>query len=298
MNYRFQYYSNSINCSEALGYVDLNSFLNSTKNPKPLTLELFNNIAICEVNGDMLTKAKLKESLYSFTPCVNVQNFRRYRDILRFTGLAVLDFDHITNSEDFKNYLFENYDFIIASWLSPSKKGVKALVKIPVSKSVDEFKSYFYGLGEEMWQFNGFDGSGQNCVLPLFQSYDSKLLMRTDANVFNKKGYCSTEYIATNITPKPVKFETKYEVIIQKIIDTGFAKITTNGHPQLRALCVSIGGYVANNYIYFNDAINYINNKITNHNYLKKGVNGYQKTAKQAVKLGMNSPLNLSIDGN
>ena len=102
-------------------------------------------IRIADEKGDMAIKAELKTSLYSFTPCVRVEGRRRYADIKNFTGLLALDFDKLEMeyAKEFKTALFNEYSFIIAAWLSPSRHGVRALVKIPIVQSVGEFKEHF-----------------------------------------------------------------------------------------------------------------------------------------------------------
>lgn len=290
---KFQYYSNSIQSSKAIGYVTIDKFIQSTANPKPEVKKRFLDIVDASTNGDLKRKAELKVGLFSFTPCVNVSEFRRYADIIAFTGLLVLDFDKIPNAIEFKEYLFTSYDFIFAAWLSPSKQGVKAFVNIPIVKTPDEFKEYFFGIASEMEQYNGFDPTGQNCVLPLFQSWDPDLLFRTTAKYWDVKGFKKNSFSKIPIPITPINQDSKHVKIILKIIDTGIDKITENGHPQLRGLCAAIGGYIANNYIEFQTAINYIDNKIVGNGYLKKGISGYQKTARWAINSGIQSPLHL-----
>jgi len=290
----FQYYNNDIHYPTASGWVSLRSFLKANKNPKPEIIELFNKIADAGDRGDNTTKAKLKEGLFSFTPCVQVSGRRRYVDIIKFTGLAVLDFDKIDNAAEFKEYLFNEYNFIYAAWLSPSKKGVKAMVKIPVSTSPDDFKSYFFGLSEEMDQYNGFDGSGQNCVLPLFLSYDPDLLQRENPEPWTTTGFKRDNFTAVQTIPaSPIERTDDHGKIIIAMIDKAIDKISGNGHPQLRGICISVGGYIANNYINRDDAISRIFYRIEQNNYLQKGIPGYKKTALWALSIGLNKPLHL-----
>lgn len=295
----FQYYSNEIHSSTPLGYVSLQEFLHSHKHPKPDVIELFEKIKQCTDNGDAQGKAKLKEKLYAFTPCVRVKKDgkRRYSDIVAFTGILVLDFDKIDNASDINEFLFSQYFEVIAAWLSPSRKGVKAFVKIPIVQSIDEFKSYYYGIAEEMDQYNGFDPSGQNAVLPLYLSYDSELLFRNDAETWTKKGLKINDFTSTSTVqrlPDNYKPSGDDERRILNMIKKGMDKIVDNGHPQLRSLCLSIGGYIANNYISEAVALGEINQLIQTHGYLKKGVKGYQQTAKWAINIGKNKPLTLS----
>jgi len=290
--YRFQYYPAKIKSSEPLGYVTIEQFIRANRNPNAKTIELFNKIAECEASGDKEQKARLKESLYSFTPCVNVLNKRQYKDIISFTGLLVLDFDHIDNAVDFKEFLFNEYRFIYICWLSPSKKGVKALVPIPIVSKVEEFKSYFYGISEEMQQYNGFDTSGQNCVLPLFQSLDPDMFINTFPFKWMDKSYKLNNF--ESVPPQQITYTgEKKEAVIIKMINTGINKIVDNGHPQLRSVCLAIGGYVATGYIDFQIALNQINYCIDTNSYLKKGIPGYKKTAKEFLNIGMTKPLSL-----
>ncbi len=290
---QFQYYQNNIKNTRPVGYLTLDRFLKSISEPKPHLIDIFDQISYYESIGDMKTKAKIKERIYYFTPCVHLNGGR---DIIRWTGLAVLDFDHINNAQEFKEYLFAEYRSIIAAWLSPSKKGVKAFVSIPIVNSADEFKSYYFGLAAEMSQYNGFDDTGQNCVLPLFQSIDRDLLCRYDADTWTEKGHNNRQLTDEIIPATPVTGTERHEKIILGMIDKGFDKIKSNGHPQLRGLCIAVGGYVANGYIDFHSALKHIEFKIENNAYLKKGVPGYKRTAKWALGLGLRKPIHLNIE--
>jgi hypothetical protein len=290
--YKFQYYPNDINSSHPAGWVTIDQFIKANINPKPGVIKLFDAIQKAGEDGNKEEKARLKEHLYSFTPCVNVSVSRKYSDIINFTGLLVLDFDKIDNAEDFKEYLFNEYRFIYICWISPSKKGVKALVQIPIVTTVDEFKSYYYGIAEEMEQYAGFDPSGQNCVLPLFQSMDREMLVNPFPFQWMDKGFKMNNFETSK--PIPITYTgEKRESTILKIINTGINKIVDNGHPQLRSVCLAIGGYIANGYIDYSTALSEICNCIDINSYLKKGIRGYKKTAKEMVDFGMTKPLSL-----
>jgi len=289
----FQYYPAKVNIPEPLGMVTLFEFLKANQNPSEKTKDVFRRIAEAEANGNLKEKAKLKqENLYYFTPCVvsNGQG-RKYSDIVKFTGLMVLDFDHIAHAVAFKYYIFDLFKCVVAGWLSPSKKGVKFLVKIPVVSSTDEFKAYFYGLAIEMEKYKGFDGSGQNCILPLFLSYDEDLLFRENPDTWTRKGKKINEFQASDIVPVKVEAGSSEKLQVQRIILSLVEKIIDNGHPQIRAAAVTLGGYVATGYIDFHEAESFIFNLIQNNSYLRKGVEGYQKTAKTAIQTGMKSQL-------
>jgi len=143
-----------------------------------------------------------------------------------------------------------------------------------------------------MEQYNGFDSSGQNCVLPLFQSMDRDMYVNPFPFKWIDKGFKRNNFE----TIKPIQVEysgDKRESTIIKIINSGIDKIIDNGHPQLRSACLAIGGYVATGYIDYSTALGEIYNRIDANGYLKKGLSGYKKTAKQMVDLGMTKPLTL-----
>ena len=287
---KFQYYNNDAKSPEPMGYVSLMAFLKSIKTPKPDTKKLLDDISKAAIDGDKELKSTLKTKLYSFTPCVHVKSRRAYSDITNFTGLTVLDFDKIDNADGFKHFLFNMYGSIIAAWLSPSRRGVKALVKIPIVKTVDEYKRYFFGLASEMEIYKGFDDTTQNAVLPLFIGWDEDILTRTDYTTWNIKGSKKGSF-SSSPAPVPVYASNKRTEWVVNWYRNKINTISDNGHPQLRDNSVTLGGYVASGYIDINDAINLANNLVESNGYLQKGVSGYKKTVLQAIHLGMTKPL-------
>lgn len=289
---RFQYFSNKIGSNRPIGYVSLDRFLKAQKDPKPSTKMIFQQIAALEESGDLQEKNKLKqEHLYFFTPCVNLKDGRKYVDIVKFTGLLVLDFDHIDNAQEFKEFLFNEYEFVISAWLSPSKKGVKALISIPIAKNVNEFKQYYAALTDIMEIYEGFDPCNKNSVLPLFQSFDPDLLSRNNFSTFTEKKKIK-EYDYTSTTPAPVIVATeKDKKSVYNIINYSINKINDNGHPQLRGSALMLGGYVATGYLDQSEAEAWIFRLIEINPYLQKGVSNYKKTASHFIKEGSKKPL-------
>ncbi len=289
----FQYYGSDIRNTTPLGCVSLDYWIQSMINPKPEFKDIFEKIQIASLSNNKAEKDELKRHLYFFTPAVLVNSKRRYSDINCFTGLLTVDFDglEIDYAKEFKEALFKEYKFIICSWLSASKKGVRALIKIPICKNVNEFKSYYNAIREELSIYNGFDVATQNAVLPMFMSYDTNILFRNNYTEWNKK------YTA----PEPLKiqqyFVNESNSNIDKIIISGINKITSNGHPQLRAVAFALGGYISAGYITESNAIQLIENCINNNAYLNRRHNGlqmagvYKTTAKTMILNGQFKPL-------
>jgi hypothetical protein len=294
---KFQYYPANIESTKPLGFVFLNDFIGSIKDPSKKIKDVFKSIAAAELSGDKKLKAQLKQNnLFYFTPCI-ISNgkTRGYKDVTNWTGLAVLDFDHIDNADEFRDYMFKTYKFIVTCFLSASKKGIKVLIKIPVVKSTDEFKSFFYGLGVLFDKYKGFDGTAQNCVLPLFLSYDKDILFRDNATVFKGKGIKVDAFKENiNVDLSNVVINSDDSKRVYSNIEKAFNNIVSDGHPQVIGACISLGGYVAAGYVDEAEAVKWVSNFITNNNYLKKGISGYIKTAKTAIKKGAGSPLILN----
>ena len=289
---QFNYYDADIKKPKPLGSITIEQFIRAIRNPKDSIKSVFEKIKIAEITGDMAQKAFLKQSHYSFTPCIFIKGSRKYANIDYFTGLLVLDFDHLTENyaSEFKYYLFQTYDFIIASWLSASKCGVRCLIKIPICSTVDEFKEYFNGLRHyHMGKYNGFDVAPQNCVLPLFLSYDPQILYRETAMEWSLK-YTQTP----NIPPRQhFKTDPCHDTKVLNIIQSLINRIADNGHPQLRKAAYSLGGYTGAGLIDYQSSIDFIEKAIDENNYLSQKSATYKKTAKTMIIKGMQNPLYL-----
>lgn len=287
----FPYYAADIKRSKPLGEVSLQQFYRSISNPKKSIIDIYSRISQAEIDGDMGLKAELKTKLFSFTPAVRIAGRRRYADISAFTGLMPLDFDHLPSrnfATQFKYFLFENYPFLHAVWLSASMMGVRALASIPIAADVDDYKSYFNALERlEMSQYIGFDKAPQNPVLPLFLSYDPALLTRDEPITWEERYH--------PIASPPIA-QYKYDdnaSRVEKIISRLIHRIVDNGHPQLRSASFSLGGYVGAGHISQEEATNLITSLIQSNAYLSQKPSVYIRTAKEMIAKGMDSPLYL-----
>jgi hypothetical protein len=291
----FSYFPANVKDVRPAGTCTLNDLHRAIKNPKKEIRDIFLKIREADEINDVAEKQRLKEHLYYFTPAVKINNRRSYEGIEYFTGIMPLDFDKLDKSlvNDFKNYLFQTHSFIISCWVSASGRGVRALAKIPIVKTVDEFKLVFKALEyyepDELRQYHGFDGITKNPTQPVFLSHDPDILIRDNAITYMRM-YAEPQI---NNNYKPFKDPVNYDSAVEFIVKRSISKITNEGHWILRATAYMLGGYVAGGYIAESEAINLINSQILNHPYLSKKPDVYIKTAFTMIKKGQNEPLTL-----
>lgn len=303
-NFCWQYYPGHIKAKYPIGWIDLPTFIRSTKEPKDV--QTFEDITKAETLHQLYQsqrdhetagywkaeKARLKEYLHFFTPCVHIRprKNRAYANIARFTGLAVLDFDHLTEEEamQLKDHLFYSYHCIITAYLSPSKHGVKCLVSIPVVRSVPEFKQYYDAIEAEFKQYPGFDSTPNNAVLPLFRSYDPDILSRDDFDTWDIKVDPPPPPPPVNVpdTDNSTGSDERERKAILKGLKTATTNIGPPHHKRIRAIARTWGGYVPK-YMSKDELIDYLNKVIDLHTYMKHNAACYKKTISSAVAVGM-----------
>ena len=294
---KLSYYPSSVYQTTPIGTCTLSQMLQAIKKPKEEMLTLFKQIEEASKAGDKKLKDELKSKLYYFSPCCFTDGLgRKYDNIVSFTGLAVLDFDNLTEQEalDLKEWLFNEYKFVIASFLSSSKKGVKVLCRIPEVKSVEEFKAVFYGMAVTMQWIKGFDGSSQSPILPNYLTYDFNLLMREDAVVFDSLGYKEQEF------PKITGFEIKTVDIdvteedrqcIIKQLTNMFTQIVDTGHRFVVNSSLIGGGYCGSGYFTVDEMQEMLFDLIDATPYLQSKPQVYKRTATEMMNRGFLAPL-------
>ena len=296
----FFYYPANVKIVKPLGIVTIDQFINANRSPSLEMQELFKKI---QVAGEK-EKQELKQKLFYFTPNVQTDGKgRSYSNIENFNGTCVVEFDKITEfASELRDWIFTNFPQCFCTYLSPSGKGVKTLWKIPQVKTVEEFKSYFYGIAQKFSKIKGFDGSAQNPILPLYLSWDKDLKYRPyeEAETWSIRGGKINEF-------KP--FDGDIEEVIEggtdeeldriyRSIDQTFDKIerAQTAHFILRNLSLYIGGLCGYGYLTNGEAIDYICDKIKESSYCVKNEVGYCSTVRDFIIKGSKAPLKLSED--
>jgi hypothetical protein len=103
---------------------------------------------------------------------------RKDSEMLEHSGYIVLDFDNVSDIAKKRSEL-SLISYITAVWLSPSGKGLKALVQIEWKTM---HKEHFDAL---MNDFPDIDKTGRNVSRLCFESYDPELYYNPNAEVYN-----------------------------------------------------------------------------------------------------------------
>lgn len=298
LNTEIQYYEADIRKTKPIGTCTLGQLFESIRNPKGETLGKFDLIAKASREGNKKLKDELKASLYYFTPCIFSDGTNRtYDSILRWTGVLILDFDNLEQelAVELRDYLFDNYPFVIASMLSSSRKGVKAVVRIPVVKSVEEFKSYFYGLAEHMQWIKGWDMTGQNSSLAFYLTYDYDIKVREDAVEWLGRGFKEDEFkewSGGEIEPlEDVTEEDREEILLQlkRCVD----RIVDSGHAFYRSTCLLGWGFAGAGYFTEDEMKEILFDLVDDNDYLSQKPRTYKKTCLDMKRVGFASPVYL-----
>lgn len=297
---KFQYYPNSVYETVPLGVCSLRDMLNAIKSPKENILTIFKEIEEASKVGDKKRKDKLKSQLFYFNPCCVMDGTgRKYENIVSYTGILLVDIDNLDEEVAIalKQYLFDTYDFVISSFLSVSKKGVKVLIRIPVVRDVKSFKSYFFGLMSSWQYIKNIDFSPQNPSLPSYLTYDREILIRENPNIFNRRGIKVDEFKEYSGERIEVNATEEDRNTIIKILTSMMNKITDSGHYICRSTCILGWGYCGAGY-FTEDEMQYILfDLIDSNDYLSQKPKVYKKTCLDMKNLGISAPLTLEDNG-
>lgn len=293
LDIKFPYYPNNISIVKPLGHISIKEFIRAVSNPKENVKQLFLDIKNAADKGDLKLKGELKKKLYYFTPCIDTDGLgRSYSNITSFSGLVQVDFDGLTNATEFRDWFFENCKSCILCGLSPSGYGIKALVKIPKVKTVNEYKEYFCGMAVYLEKFKGFDRATFNPSLALYMFYDPDLKWREDATVSTVRGVKINAFDPN----KTIDFEItddideEVEKLVVNKINFLIGRIEDNAHPQLLGISFLIGGWAGANFIGEELAFDTMNEAIENNDYMSKDTRGYLRTAKSMYLKGVDNP--------
>lgn len=201
----------------------------------------------------------------------------------------------IKEAKELRDYIFDMYDTVVCSYLSPSKLGVKAIMKITRVNDVEEYKDIHKAIETELSKTDkGWDHATFNCVLPLFISSDPDIRYRSDAKVWTDKEDRTVDYVHLNKVESEWGRErdhaTKSLYTIAHFKEKMEAIIDGDGHPRLRSACLVLGSRAGADYIDLQQATELAHYMIDTNPYLRSKKNTYLKTADWCLRQGYTNP--------
>lgn len=128
---------------------------------------------------------ELKSKLPAVTFCGLFDGAHKATQLKHYNSLVIIDIDGVEESdcERFKNVIFGE-PFVIACWISPSGRGIKALIKTAHSK--EYHKLYFDQIVKYFASNHSLeiDRSGSDICRLCYVSYDPTLLARSASECF------------------------------------------------------------------------------------------------------------------
>ena len=143
-------------------------------------------------NGDTKEADVLKKRLPAFTISATYKGKREKGNIELYSGLLHLDYDKVDNVQELKAKIV-GIPYTYAAFISPSGKGLKAIVKSDSSLSTHTFA--FNALRDYYDATLGVtsDKSVKDILRLCFASSDSALFINDDAKVFKSQSYPNNE---------------------------------------------------------------------------------------------------------
>ena len=254
-------------------HVEYSVVLKQISSPKEEFVELIKSIRT-EKNKDKKTSLKKK------LPCILFSGEfaeRNDRSMVSHSGLAVVDFDHVSDVVSLKDKL-KLVDYVSAAFTSPSGDGVKAVVCIP--RSVDFHRENYEAMIEDLkTKINipeeKFDKTSINESRICYASYDPDLYYNSNPKCFikpKKKEIVHVDYNKINIAVNMIRLSHDGEK-----------------HATLLKAAKLMGGYIASGMIEESFAIQVLETEISNKNITD--FKGAKKTIQDGIEYGKAMPI-------
>ena len=143
---------------------------------------------------DKETMQELKKNLPSVCFGGTFKGGREGKNLIKYGRFIVLDFDSVGDIRNRQTEIISN-DFVYACWVSPSGKGLKALIKV----STDDHLGHFLALKQI---FPDIDAVGKDVNRVCYESYDPDIYIYPDATIFDKTKeetqYAKSSFVLTD----------------------------------------------------------------------------------------------------
>lgn len=237
-------------------------------------------MALREMPEDEYKKRKTELPIILFGGTFSQRN---KESLMGGSGLLTLDFDGVEDLTGLRDELTSK-PYMYSVFLSPSGRGYKALVRIPIVKTDEEYKKYFAALKRE---FKTVDVSGKDISRSCFFSYDPEIYINTNCELWDTK--YETPKQKTENKPYQVKNGAwgNINTALRKIEDS----IEGEKHNVRTKIAYLFGGYVSSGSMTYEDAYRLLEGAVSkNTSDLKSAM----QTIKDCLDAGMAEPLNMT----
>lgn len=254
-------------------HVEYSTVLKQISSPKQEFIELIKSI---RAEGDKAKRGLLKKKL----PCLLFSgefSERNDKSLVKHSGLAVVDFDGVSDVSGLKDKL-KLVEYVSAAFVSPSGDGVKAIVSIP--RSVDFHRENYEAMIDDLkGKINipeeKFDKTSINESRICYASYDPELYYNSNPKCFirpKKKEVIHVDYNKINIAVNMIRLANDGEK-----------------HGVLLRAARLMGGYIASGMIDEGFAVQVLETEISNKNIAD--FKGARKTISDGISYGKTMPI-------
>lgn len=128
-----------------------------------------------------------KKELPCFTP-TGLFSQRNSKGIIKYSGLICLDIDKIASPESLKE-ICKNIPWVWATFITPSKKGLKVIVH--TDASLEFYQSTEAEVAMEFYKLTGYlrDEKCKDLARVQFVSYDQEIYINKKHTIFKKRSH-------------------------------------------------------------------------------------------------------------
>lgn len=190
------------------------------------------------------------------------------------SGFATLDFDKVDDLQGLIE-LINSDPYTFCSFITPSGRGVKVLVKIPKVATDSDYKSFYHELENNYNQYHKCDPANKDISRASFISYDPNLYINNNSELFTDR------FVPKNIVSKPVDVILDNEDEVVKKLLVWFQKKWRSGKDRnnhLFILSSAFNDYGVNKQKALNYCLNYVQSDFKEKEIVSLVNSAYKKT--------------------
>lgn len=212
---------------------------------------------------DLVRKAETKEiadKLKQNLPCIVFGGEFKERNkegLINHSGLMVVDFDKYPSDDIMFDHLHElkKNNHFVSLFISPSGKGIKGVVSIPVCNKI-EHEKYFKAFNKH-YQYDYFDKSNCNVDRVCFESSDPNIYINYNAKIYEPTLIDEGFDVKEKVPLIPINDE---DLIIEKIMKFNWSKDFVEG--ERNSFIFDLAGAFCEYGVSENTALGYIQNNV------------------------------------